>query len=159
MPIFDEVSKQMTDAMRAKDAPRLAALRGMRAAFQTEMKREGADTLSDDACVTVLRRLGKQRKESIDAFEKADRADRAEAERAELAVIETFLPSLADESQTRSWVEAAIAETGASAPGDVGRVMGAVMKAHKGDVDGLLAKRLAAELLSDPNEDAGKETT
>jgi uncharacterized protein YqeY len=152
MAIFDEVSKQMTDAMRAKDAPRLAALRGMRAAFQTDMKREGAETLSDHACVTVLRRLAKQRKESIDAFEKGGRADRVAEERAELTVIETFLPSLADESQTRSWVEAAIAETGASALGDVGRVMGAVMKAHKGDVDGQLAKKLAAELLSDANE-------
>ena len=159
MPIFDEVRKQMTDAMRAKDAPRLAVLRGMRAAFQTEMKREGAETLSDDACVTVLRRLAKQRKESIDAFEKASRADRVAEERAELEVIETFLPSLADESQTRSWVEAAIAETGASAPGDVGRVMGAVMKAHKGDVDGLLAKKRAAELLSDAKEDTGEEAT
>jgi hypothetical protein len=159
MPIFDEVRNQMTDAMRAKDAPRLAVLRGMRAAFQTEMKREGAETLSDDACVTVLRRLAKQRKESIDAFENASRADRAAEERAELEVIETFLPSLADESQTRSWVEVAIAETGASAPGDVGRVMGAVMKAHKGDVDGLLAKKLAAELLSGANEDTGEEAT
>jgi len=148
MPIFDEVSQQMTAAMRAKDAPRLAALRGMRAAFQLELKREGAQTLSDDVCVAVLRRLAKQRKESIDAFENAQRADRADAERAELAVIETFLPSLADEAQTRSWVEAAIAETGAAAPGDVGRVMGAVMKAHKGEVDGVLAKQLAAELLS-----------
>lgn len=147
MPIFDEVSRQMTAAMRAKDAPRLAALRGMRAAFQLELKREGAETLSDDACVAVLRRLAKQRKESIDAFENAQRADRADAERAELAVIETFLPSLADEAQTRSWVEAAIAETGAAAPSDVGRVMGAVMKAHKGEVDGTLAKQLAAELL------------
>jgi uncharacterized protein YqeY len=159
MPIFDEVRKQMTDAMRAKDAPRLAALRGMRAAFQTEMKREGAETLSDDACVAVLRRLAKQRRESIDAFEKANRTDRAAEEHAELEVIDTFLPSLADESQTRSWAEAAIAETGASAPGDVGRVMGAVMKAHKGDVDGLLAKKLAAELLSDASEDTGGEST
>jgi len=149
MSIFDEVSKQMTDAMRAKNAPRLAALRGMRAAFQTEMKREGAETLSDDACVTVLRRLAKQRNESIEAFENANRADRADQERAELAVIDSFLPSLSDESQTRSWVEAAIAETGASGPGDAGRVMGAVMKAHKGDVDGALAKKLAVELLRD----------
>ena len=144
-----EAWQELLDRMRAKDAPRLAVLRSMRAAFQTELKREGAETLSDDACVAVLRRLAKQRKESIDAFEQAGRADRAAEERAELEVIETFLPSLADESQTRSWVEAAIAETGASAPGDVGRVMGALMKAHKGDVDGLLAKKLVAELLGD----------
>ena len=62
-------------------------------------------------------------------------------------MIESYLPSLADEATTRAWVEAAIAESGASTPGDVGRVMGLVMKAHKGDVDGGMAKKLAAEIL------------
>ena len=66
---------------------------------------------------------------------------------AELAIIDTFLPSLADEDTTRAWVAAAIEESGASGPGDVGRVMGALMRAHKGEVDGNLAKRLAQEAL------------
>ena len=68
-------------------------------------------------------------------------------ERAELAVIDEFLPSLADEATTRSWVEQAIAASGAAKAGDLGRVMGALMKAHKGEVDGNLARRIAAESL------------
>lgn len=147
MPIVDDVARQLTEAMRAKDPPRVAALRGIRAALQNEMKRDGASTLTDDAAVPVLRRLAKQRGESIDAFEKAGRPERAEQERAELAVIESFLPRLADEATTRGFVREAIAETGATAPGDLGRVMGALMKRHKDGVDGALARRLAAEEL------------
>jgi uncharacterized protein YqeY len=70
-----------------------------------------------------------------------------EAERAEKAVIESFLPRLADEATTRAWVSAAIAETGAVSARDLGKVMGALMKAHKADVDGNLARRVAQELL------------
>jgi uncharacterized protein YqeY len=95
----------------------------------------------------VLRRLAKQREESIEAFAGVGRADRAEAERAEKAVIESFLPRLADEATTRVWVQAAIAETGAASARDLGRVMGALMKAHRDDVDGQLARKLAGELL------------
>jgi len=147
MAILDETTAQLKDAMRAKDAPRLAALRGMRAAFLNELKKDGSETLPDEAAVTILRKLAKQRHESIEAFDKAGREEQAAAERAELVIIEQFLPSLADEATTRGWVEAAITDSGASAPGDVGRVMGMVMKAHKGDVDGGLAKKIAAELL------------
>ena len=63
-------------------------------------------------------------------------------------MIEEFLPRLADEDATRAWVREAIAATGAAQPGDVGKVMGALMKAHKGEVDGQLARRLAQELLA-----------
>ena len=148
MAIFDEVNRQMKEAMRAKDARRLVALRSIRAAFVHETKRDGSETLEDDVCTALLRRLEKQRKESIEAFDRAGRGDRADVERAELAVVQSFAPSLADEATTRGWVEEAIAGTGAAAPGDVGRVMGAVMKAHKGDVDGALARQIAQTLLS-----------
>ena len=148
MPLVDDVKNQLTEAMRAKDATRTATLRGIRAAFLNEMKKDGAETLDDETCVAVLRKLEKQRKESIDAFEKGGRADRADAERAELEVIQTFLPSLADDATTRAWVEAAIAESGASDAKELGKVMGLLMKAHKGDVDGNLARRIAAELLA-----------
>lgn len=147
MGIFDDVSAQMKDALRAKDAARLAALRGIRAAFLVELKKDGREELPDAECVAILRRLEKQRRESIEAFEQAGRSDRADAERAELAVVQSFAPSLADEATTRGWVEAAIAETGAAGPKDLGRVMGALMKAHKGEVDGTLARRLAQERL------------
>lgn len=147
MAITERVGEELVAALRAKDRARVSALRGIRAAFVNEMKKDGRETLSDEACVAILRTLAKQRRESIEAFEGAGRDDRAAAERAELAVVESFLPRLADEATTRAWVEAAVAETGAGGPGDVGRVMGAVMKAHKGEVDGALARRIAGEVL------------
>jgi len=147
MGIFDDVSAQLKHAMKAKDEARLAALRGIRAAFLTESKRDNSTTLADDVCVTLLRKLEKQRQESIDAFTGAGRADRADVERAELAVIQTFLPELADEATTRRWVEEAIAASGAASAKELGKVMGALMKAHKGEIDGNLARRLAGELL------------
>ena len=148
MGIEQVVNEQLAAAMKARDAARVAPLRGIRAAFLVEMKKDNARTLADEVCVEVLRRLGKQRRESIEAYESAGRPERAAEERAELAVVEEFLPTLADEATTRAWVQEAIAASGAAAPGDVGRVMGAVMKAHKGDVDGQLARRLAQELLA-----------
>lgn len=148
MSIFDDVSTGMKDALRAKDTARLTALRGIRAAFLNEMKTDNAKSLSDEVCVKILRKLEKQRKESIEAFEAGGRAERAAAETAELEVIQGFLPSLADEATTRAWVDEAIAATGASAPKDMGRVMGAVMKAHGGDVDGNLVREIATERLA-----------
>jgi uncharacterized protein YqeY len=148
MPIVETVSTQMKEAMRAKDKLRLNVLRSMRTAFLNEMKKDNSEEVSDEVCVSLLRKLEKQRKESIDAFEKAGREEQTAAERAELLIIQEFLPQLADEEQTRVWVQEAIASSGAEQPGDMGRVMGAMMKAHKGEIDGTLAKNIAAELLS-----------
>ncbi len=148
MPIVEDVTAQMKAAMKAKDAPRLATLRSMRTAFLNEMKKDGSDSVSDEVCESLMRKLEKQRKESIEAFDKGGRAEMADAERAELAVIQEFLPKLADEAQTRDWVEQAIAETGASSAKEMGKVMGALMKAHKADIDGNVARSIVQELLS-----------
>jgi uncharacterized protein YqeY len=148
MPILDAVGDQLKQAMRAQDKPRLAALRNIRAAFLNAMKEDGSETLADEACIAVLRRLAKQRAESIEAFETGRRPEKAAAERAELALIESFLPRLADEATTREWVHQAIASSGAQSPKELGKVMGALMKEHKDQVDGNLARRLAAELLA-----------
>jgi uncharacterized protein YqeY len=154
MGLVEQVSEQMKQAQKQKDAARLAALRNIRAAFLLEMKKDGAQTLDDATAQAALRRLAKQREESIEAFAKAGRADRADAERAEMAVIESFLPRLADEATTRVWVQAAIAETGAASARDLGKVMGALMKSHKSDVDGKLARELAAALLGGSQDPA-----
>jgi hypothetical protein len=147
MGLVETVTAQMKDAMKARDAARLAALRNIRAAFLVEMKKDGSETLEDGVAVGVLRKLAKQRQESIDAFTQAQRPERVAEERAERAVIEEFLPRLADEATTRRWVDEAIAASGAKSAKELGKVMGALMKAHKGDVDGDLARRLAAEKL------------
>ena len=148
MTIFERVNAYLKAAVKARDALRLAALRSVRAAFLTEMKKDNSESLPDEVCVALLRRLEKQRGESIEAFEKAGRPERVAEERAELAVIRELLPQLAGEAATRAWVQEAIAATNSAAPADVGKVMGALMKAHKGDVDGNLARRIAAELLA-----------
>ncbi|MEN0062675.1 MAG: GatB/YqeY domain-containing protein [Myxococcota bacterium] len=149
MGIVEQVNDQMKDAMRAKDKARLAGLKGIRAAFIEALKEEGAgDTLPDDVAVGILRRLAKQRRESITAYEAGGRDDLVDQEKTELAVIEAFLPSLADEATTRTWVEEAIAKTGAASPADMGKVMGALMGAHKGELDGALANKIVRELLA-----------
>jgi uncharacterized protein YqeY len=147
MGLVETVTAQMKAAMKAKDAARLSALRNIRAAFLTEMKKDGSETLDDAVSIQLLRKLAKQRQESIDAFTQANRPERVAEERAELGVIEEFLPRLADEATTRGWVAEAIAASGASNAKELGKVMGALMKAHKGDVDGDLARRIATELL------------
>ncbi|MEQ1507428.1 MAG: GatB/YqeY domain-containing protein [Myxococcota bacterium] len=145
--IFDQVSEQLKDAMRSKDKDRLNGLRGIRAAFIEALKLDGSTTLSDDAALDVLRRLAKQRKESIEAYEAGARADLVAEEKRDLAVIEAFLPKLADEATTLAWVRAAIAETGATTGKDLGKVMGALTAAHRGQYDGKLANKLVREAL------------
>lgn len=147
MAIIDDVTTQMKAAMRAKAADDLRALRGIRAAFIEEMKKDGRDSLSDDAAVTTLRRLAKQRKDSMQTYTDAGRQDLADVEAAELLIIDTFLPQLADATQTQAWVDEAVAQTGATSMRDMGKVMGALMKAHRGDIDGGVAKKLVQAAL------------
>ncbi len=147
MGLVERVNEEMKEALRAKQAERLSALRNIRAGFLYEMKKDGASTLADDVCIAVLRKLEKQRQESIEAFSKGGREEMAAAERAELAVIRGFLPSLADEATTARWVDEAIAASGATSAKEIGKVMGALMKAHKGDLDGNLARQIAAKKL------------
>lgn len=144
--IVQRVNDELKAAMRAKETTTLTSLRNVKAALLVAMKEEGADDLADAKAVLIMRKLAKMRQESIDMFAKAPGggADRIAEEAAELALIERFLPRLADEAQTRAWVGEAIA---ASPGADAGRVMGALMKAHREDIDGKLAQRLVKEML------------
>ena len=147
MAIYDDVSSQMKDAMRAKDRARLTALRNIRAAFIAAIKEDGSDSIGDDRAQAILRTLAKQRRDSLETYTAAGRQDLADVEAAELAVIETFLPQLADEAQTRAWVAEAVAAAVATSMRDMGKVMGALMKARRGQVDGGLARKLVQEAL------------
>lgn len=149
MALIDTISEQMKDAMRAKDAVRLSTLRGIRAAFLNALKVDGSETLADEQAIALLRKQAKQRKDSMEAYEKAGRQDLYDNEHTELKIINEFLPSLADADTTRGWVEQAIAETGAASPRDMGRVMGAVMKLHRSEADGNLVRQIATELLAE----------
>lgn len=147
MGLVERVNDEMKEALKAKQTARLSALRNIRAAFLYEMKKDGASTLGDELAIVVLRKLEKQRQESIEAFSRGGREEMAAAERAELAMLQQFLPSLADEATTSRWVEEAIAASGAKSNKELGKVMGALMKAHKGEMDGNLARAIAAKKL------------
>lgn len=147
MSIFDDVSAHMKDAMKSGDKARLAGLRNIRAAFIEAIKVDGSTTLGDEQAEGILRRLAKQRRESIDAYEAGGRTDLVAEEKADLAVIEAYLPQQADEETVRGWVRDAIATSGATSAKEMGKVMSALMAAHKGQVDGKLANRMIRELL------------
>jgi uncharacterized protein YqeY len=100
--IFTSVNDGVKTAMKAKDSQRLAALRGIKAALQVATKEKNVDTLDDESCIPILRKLAKQRAESIEAF-KDSRPEMAEGEKFELDIINEFLPALADEATTRKY--------------------------------------------------------
>lgn len=144
--LVEKVSAELKAAMLAKEAGRVTALRMIRAAF-IELEKEGKGEVTDERCVEALRRLKKQREDSIQSYVAANRPDLADAERAELAVVDSLLPQLADEATTLVWVQEAVAASGAVGPKDMGKAMGALMKAHKADVDAALARTLLTRTL------------
>ncbi len=151
MSLDQDVQRALTAAMKARDAARVSALRMLRAALLEESKRGKELTdekQADERAVAVIRRVAKQRAEAAEAYEQAGRADLAALERAEISIAEAFLPSLADASTTATWVQEAIVATGASSPRELGRVMGALMKAHRGELDARLARQLVEQELN-----------
>jgi uncharacterized protein len=141
MALLEQVQKDMTEAMKARDEARLSALRMMK----TALKKHEIDSmkpLDEKSELQVLATLLKQRRESADMFRKGGRAELADKEEAELKLIETYMPASAGEEELAAAIEAAVAETGASSP----KQMGAVMKAVQARLAG---KRVDGKALSD----------
>jgi uncharacterized protein YqeY len=126
MPLSDKVNTDITAAMKAKDAARLSALRMLKAAITTKGVEKGRD-LEDAEVLQVVSSLVKQRRDSVDQFSKAGRTDLVDKETAEIVILEEYLPPAASPEEVDAAVAAAIAETGASSPKDMGKVMKAVM--------------------------------
>jgi uncharacterized protein len=126
MLLREKVNTDITAAMKAKDAARLSALRMMKAAITNKSVEKGHD-LDDAEVLQVLASLVKQRRDSIEQFSKAGRTDLVDKETAEIAVLEAYLPPAASADEIDAAVAAAIAETGAASPKDMGKVMKAVM--------------------------------
>jgi uncharacterized protein len=126
MGLTDKVNADISAAMKARDAARLSALRMIKAAIMNKGVEKGGD-LADAEVVQVVASLVKQRRDSIEQFAKAGRTDLVDKETAEITVLQEFLPPAATPDEVDIAVAAAIAETGASSPKDVGKVMKAVM--------------------------------
>ena len=137
--------------MRAKDQLRLDTLRGVVAAFTNELVAKGRkpqDMLSEEETDTVIKRLVKQRKDSIEQFDKAGRNDLSEKEKAELLILKEFMPTQMREDKIREIALRKKEELGTVDKSKMGAFMGAVMKETKGQADGSVVKKIVEELLN-----------
>jgi uncharacterized protein YqeY len=147
MPLIDDISTAIADAMRRHDAPRLSALRMLKAALMNR-EVEKARPLDETEARQVVSSLVKQRKDSIEQFRNAGRQDLVDKESTELALLETYLPPAVDPAAIERAVAEAIQETGASSPKDLGRVMKAAMARLAGqNVDGKAVNERARRAL------------
>lgn len=148
--LHQTIKDEIKNAMRAKEALRLETLRGIQTAFVNELvtlRRTPQDMLEDDKALTVLKRLAKQRKDSMEQFTKGGRPELAEKEAAELAVIEGFLPASMPREAIKAIVDAKIAELGVTDKSGMGKLVGAVMKECAGKADGADVKAVVEEAL------------
>ena len=134
MSLKERITDDMKTAMRAKDSERLGTIR----LLQSAMKQKEVDErieLDDTAIVAIIDKMIKQRKDSIAAFEQAARQDLVDKEKAELAVLSAYLPERLSAQELSDAVQAIVNELGASGPGDMGKVMGAVKTRLAGKAD------------------------
>jgi uncharacterized protein YqeY len=147
MSLKQQLTDDMKAAMKAGEKDRLAVIRLINAAIKQREVDERIE-LDDAAVLAVLEKMVKQRKDSVSQFETASREDLAAIERAEIVVIEAYLPAKLGEAEILSAIEAAIAETGATGPADMGKLMGVLKprlagQADMGQVSALIKKKLA----------------
>ncbi|KKT13983.1 MAG: GatB/YqeY domain protein [Parcubacteria group bacterium GW2011_GWF2_44_8b] len=147
MSLHTDIKIQMTDAMKARDVVRTNVLRGLMASFTNEAvakKRKPDEELSDEEVLVVIGRAVKQRKDSIEQFEKGGRADLAGVEKSELAILETYLPTQMSRDEIIMYVKDKLANptTLEATRGNKNQFIGFVMKELKGRADGALVKEV-----------------
>jgi uncharacterized protein YqeY len=142
------IENGIKDAMRAKDADRLRALRAIKSLILLEeTSGSSADGLSADAEMKILMKAAKQRRDSLEVYVSQNRPDLAEKEQAELAIIEEFLPKQLSDEELTAKIAEIIASVGASSPADMGKVMGVASKQLAGLADGKAISAKVSELL------------
>jgi uncharacterized protein YqeY len=147
MSLKDQITEDMKTAMRAKEADRLLTIRGLMAAMKQKEVDERV-TLDDAAIVGIVDKLIKQRKDSITQFAAAGRTDLVDKETAELKVLEGYLPQRMSADEISAEVAKIVASLGASGPGDMGKVMGAVKAQLAGKADMALVSAAVKQALS-----------
>lgn len=157
MSIHSEVKEEIKEALRLRDRKRATTLKGLIAEFTNEaikkMKDRDSD-LPDEDALEVVNRLVKQRRDSIEQFEKGGREDLASMEREELSVLEKYLPEQMTEKELTDHVKTKIKEMGISDRSGMGPLLGEIMKELKGRVDGRMVKRVVEELLPENDQDS-----
>ncbi|TRD09924.1 GatB/YqeY domain-containing protein [Erythrobacter insulae] len=149
--IRDDIKAATITAMKAREKDRTATLRQISAKIKDrdiEERTSGKDIPDDELVTSVLQKMAKQRRESIEMYEAGGREELAAKEKDELSVIEEFLPQMMSEEETRAAIEAIKTETGASSMKDMGAVMGELKKRHGAVLDGKLASGMVKTALS-----------
>lgn len=149
MSLEQKVMGDLKTAMLAKDEKSLRSLRAIKSAIILAKTAEGAGgEIKEEDEVKLLQKLVKQRKDSLEIYEKQNREDLAEKESEEISVIEKFLPKQLDEAELRTIIQKIIDETGASSPADMGKVMGAANKQLAGKAEGKTIAGIVKDILN-----------
>ncbi len=149
MSLEQKIQADLKTAMLAKDEKTVRSLRAIKAAIILAKTSEGAGgEIKEEDEIKLLQKLVKQRKDSLEIFQQQNRADLAQKEQEEIEVIEKFLPKQLSAEELRGIVAGIIAETGASSPADMGKVMGVATKQLAGKADGKAISALVKELLA-----------
>ncbi|PLR93817.1 GatB/YqeY domain-containing protein [Bacillus sp. T33-2] len=148
MSLLERLNDDMKQAMKNREKDRLTTIRMIKASLQNEAIKLGKQELSEEEELTVLSRELKQRKDSLQEFEKAGREDLVEKLRTELKHVEHYMPEQLSEEELADIVKQTIAETGAASKADMGKVMAAMMPKVKGKADGSLVNKLVQQHLS-----------
>ena len=146
MSFIEKIKSEMYKAMKSGEKVKTATLRTLLAKLKDKQIAQGGDFAEKDG-MAVIKMLVKQRKESIDLYEKANRSELAESEKKELTVLEAYLPQMLSDDEIKDLVTSVIEETSASGLGDIGKVMPVVMQRGAGKVDGKTANILLRDLL------------
>lgn len=146
MVLYEKIQSDMYTAMKAGEKEKASTLRTVLAKLK-DKQIDTREPLSEKDEIKVLQTLVKQRKESIDLYQKGGRSELAEAESFELEIINTYLPEMMNEDDVRKLIEEIIEETGAQSMADLGKVMPQIMKQGKGLIDGRTAQRIVSEML------------
>ncbi len=148
MSLFDQISNDIKEAMKAKDKVRLETLRNVKKVFLEAKTAPGAnDTLTDDAALKLIQKLVKQGKDSAEIYKGQGREDLAEGELAQVAVLEVYLPKQMSEAELEAALKEIIAEVGAASAKDMGKVMGTATKRLAGQAEGRAISAKVKELL------------
>jgi hypothetical protein len=149
MALAEQLQSDLTAAMKARDTETVGTLRMVVAAVRNARVAAGqSGDVSDEQALELLTREAKKRSEAAEAYATAGRDELADKERRELAIIQRYLPEQLDDATLRTLVDEAVAETGASGAGDLGKVMSAVMPKVKGRADGKAVNAMVRERLT-----------
>ncbi|MFA7254871.1 MAG: GatB/YqeY domain-containing protein [Candidatus Omnitrophota bacterium] len=148
MSLAEQIEKDVILAMKAKEELKVSTLRMLKSAVMNHLIQTKKDKAEDAEVLGIIAKQAKQRRESMDSFEKAGRKDLADKEKAELAILETYLPKQLTDDELRAAVQSAIKASGATGPADMGKLMKVLMPAIQGKADGKRVQEAVKSLLN-----------